>query len=104
MEQKKDTAHSHRSDSRNGNFKAVISDSDSDSAASLWEASWKEASCKDRWRAAFLSTNESNVFAIEATGNREGAQQGFGIRAIVTFGGNTGYRYVYYKSPAQVEP
>jgi len=54
--------------------------------------------------AAFLSTNESNVFSIEATGNREGAQQGFGIRAIVTLGGNTGYRYVYYKSPAQVEP
>ena len=76
-----------------------IPGSSSDSAASLWEAS-----CKDRWRAAFLSTNESNVFAIEATGNREGAQQGFGIRAIVTLGGNTGYRYVYYKSPAQVEP
>jgi general secretion pathway protein K len=54
--------------------------------------------------AAFLSTSESNVFSIEATGNREGARQGYGIRAIVTLDGNTGYRYVYYKSPAQVEP
>ena len=59
---------------------------------------------KNPQAAAFLSTNESNVFSIEATGNREGAQQGFGIRAIVTLDGNTGYRYVYYKSPAQVEP
>jgi len=54
--------------------------------------------------AAFLTTNESNVFAIDATGNREGGQQRYGIRAIVILDGNTGYRYVYYKSPAQVEP
>ena len=54
--------------------------------------------------AAFLSTTESNIFSIEATGNREGAQQGYGIRAIVTIEGSTGYRYVYYKSPARVEP
>jgi len=54
--------------------------------------------------AAFLSTSESNVFAIDATGNREGGHQGYGIRAIVILDGNTGYRYVYYKSPAQVEP
>jgi general secretion pathway protein K len=53
---------------------------------------------------AFLSTGESNMFSIEATGNREGKQQGYGIRAIVTIEGSTGYRYVYYKSPAQVEP
>jgi general secretion pathway protein K len=52
--------------------------------------------------AAFLTTQESNVFAIEATGNREGGEKGYGIRAIVTLDGNTGYRYVYYKSPAQV--
>ena len=59
---------------------------------------------KNPQAAAFLSTNESNVFSIEATGNREGTQQGYGIRAIVTLDGNTGCRYVYYKSPAQVEP
>ena len=53
---------------------------------------------------AFLGTSESSVFSIDVTGNREGAQQGYGIRAIVTLDGNTGYRYVYYKSPAQVEP
>jgi general secretion pathway protein K len=53
---------------------------------------------------AFLSTDESNVFSIEATGNREGTEQGYGIRAIVTVEGTAAYRYLYYKSPAQVEP
>jgi general secretion pathway protein K len=53
---------------------------------------------------AFLSTDESNVFSIEAIGNREGTQQGYGIRAIVTVEGTAAYRYLYYKSPAQVEP
>jgi general secretion pathway protein K len=54
--------------------------------------------------AAFLSTSESNIFSVEATGNREGTARGYGIRAIVIMEGNAGYRYVYYKSPAQVEP
>jgi hypothetical protein len=53
---------------------------------------------------AFLSTDESNVFSIEAIGNREGTPQGYGIRAIVTVEGTAAYRYLYYKSPAQVEP
>jgi general secretion pathway protein K len=53
---------------------------------------------------SFLTTGESNIFCIEATGNREGRQQGYGIRAIMTLDPTTGYRYVYYKSPAQVEP
>ncbi len=53
---------------------------------------------------ALLSTSESNVFRIRATDNREGAQRGCGISAIVSLDESTGYRYVYYKSPAQVEP
>jgi hypothetical protein len=47
---------------------------------------------------------EKSAVAIEATGNREGGTQGYGIRAIVTLDGTAGYRYVYYKSPARVEP
>ncbi len=57
---------------------------------------------KDPVATTFLSTAESTVFGIQATGNREGGQQGYGIRAIVTLDGNTGYRYIYYKSPAPV--
>jgi general secretion pathway protein K len=52
----------------------------------------------------YLSVTDSNIFAIEATGNSEGGPKGYGIRAIVTFEAGTGYRYLYYKSPAQVEP
>jgi general secretion pathway protein K len=59
---------------------------------------------KDPVTTTFLSTNESTVFGIDATGNREGGQQGYGIRAIITLDGNTGYRYIYYKSPTQVGP
>ena len=53
---------------------------------------------------AYLSADDSSVFSVGATGNREGGQKGYAIRAIVTIEGTTGYRYLYYKSPAQVEP
>jgi len=54
----------------------------------------------------YLSASESNTFSISTTGDREGGQHGYGIRAIVTFDGSStgGYRYLYYKSPAQVQP
>ena len=52
----------------------------------------------------FLGTTASSVFCIEATGNREGAPVGYGVRAIVSLEGDAGYRYLYYKSPAQVTP
>ncbi|MCG6537562.1 MAG: general secretion pathway protein GspK, partial [Syntrophales bacterium LBB04] len=53
---------------------------------------------------SYLGTADSTVFCIEATGNREGGQRGYGIKAIVSLDGPAGYRYLYYKSPAQVEP
>ncbi len=59
---------------------------------------------KDQATASFLSTSESTVFSIEAIGNRQGGQQGYGIKAIVSLDGSAGYRYIYYKSPAKVEP
>ena len=52
----------------------------------------------------YLSVADSNIFSIEATGNSEGGPKGYGIKATVTLEAGSGHRYLYYKSPAQVEP
>ncbi len=53
---------------------------------------------------SYLATTDSNTFAIDAVGKTVEGQRGYGIKAIVALEGPAKYRYVYYKSPAQVGP
>jgi general secretion pathway protein K len=53
---------------------------------------------------SYLTNSDSNTFAIDARGKTGEGQKGYGIRAILMVEGAAKYRYVYYKSPAQVGP
>lgn len=57
-----------------------------------------------RLMGSYLTIGDSNTFAIDATGKTGEGQTGYGIRAILMVEGAAKYRYVYYKSPAQVGP
>ena len=49
--------------------------------------------------APYISTGGSNVFTIDASGNKGDKNSSFAIRATVTITGNNKYTYVYYKVP-----
>jgi general secretion pathway protein K len=50
----------------------------------------------------------SGTFSIESTGYRESRKRGYAVAATVVFGGRNmrphEYRYVHYKSPAEIQP
>jgi len=50
---------------------------------------------------SYLTSSDSNTFAIDATGKTVEGQKGYGIKAILVVEDAAKYRYVYYKSPAQ---
>ena len=52
---------------------------------------------------SFASTTQP-VFSVEATGYKEAPKKGYSILATVAFDGPQQYRYVYYKSPAEIVP
>lgn len=45
----------------------------------------------------------SNVYTIESGGYKSSEKSAFTIRATVVFDGNNKYKYIYYKSPANVK-
>jgi general secretion pathway protein K len=49
-----------------------------------------------------FDSNAQGVFSVEATGYKEAPEKGYAIRATVAFDGSNKYRYVYYKSPAEM--
>jgi general secretion pathway protein K len=51
----------------------------------------------------YINTKESDTFTIEAVGYKGNEKAGYAIRATVVIAGNNNYRYVYYKSPADIE-
>jgi general secretion pathway protein K len=46
----------------------------------------------------------STIYAIESTGMRPGGEKGYSIVATVAIEGRDPYRYLYYKSPADLSP
>ncbi len=50
----------------------------------------------------FIGTGESNTFTVEATGFTDSEKKGYSIRTVLTFEGGHQYRYLYYKSPAEI--
>ena len=50
--------------------------------------------------APYLTTDEGNIYTIEAEGHRENDRAGYPIKATVIVDSNNKYRYLYYKSPA----
>jgi general secretion pathway protein K len=53
--------------------------------------------------AEYITTGDSNLFTIEATGHKENEKGVYTIRATVMISGDNTYRYVYYKSPAALK-
>ena len=51
----------------------------------------------------FINTAGSNTFSIEAIGHKGSKKGGYAIKATVVIAGNNNYRYVYYKSPANIK-
>jgi len=51
---------------------------------------------------SFVGPTASNTFTIDAAGYKGSAKQGYAVRATVVIEGNNKYRYLYYKSPAEV--
>ena len=54
--------------------------------------------------AAFVPGGGSAVFTVEATGYKDGRKRGHAILATVSFDSPQQYRYLYYKSPAEMIP
>lgn len=50
----------------------------------------------------YLNTTESNIFTIVSIGHKGDEKKGYAIKATVIVEGNNKYRYLYYKSPAQI--
>ena len=51
----------------------------------------------------FISTTDSNVFAIEVSGYRENEKKNYQLKAIVSIEGNGNYTVLSYQSPADIE-
>jgi len=51
----------------------------------------------------FINISGSNTFSIEAVGYKGSEKGGYAIKATVVIAGNNNYRYVYYKSPANIK-
>ncbi len=51
---------------------------------------------------SFVGPTASNTFTIDAAGYKGNNKQGYAVRATVGIEGNNKYRYLYYKSPAEV--
>ncbi len=51
---------------------------------------------------SFVRPTASNTFTIDAAGYKGDNKQGYAVRATVGIEGNNKYRYLYYKSPAEV--
>jgi hypothetical protein len=49
----------------------------------------------------FAAVIESTTYTIEAIGYKDNERKGYPIRATVILHGPGGYRYLYYKSPAE---
>jgi len=52
----------------------------------------------------FGSTAGSPVYGIEATGHKGDPQKGYSVAAAIAFDSPHQYHYVYYKSPAVIQP
>ncbi|MCL5023904.1 MAG: hypothetical protein M1497_11160, partial [Nitrospirae bacterium] len=50
----------------------------------------------------FVGFADSSTFTIESVGHKGDETKGYAIKATITLEGNGGYRFDYYKSPAQV--
>lgn len=53
-------------------------------------------------RAQYFNTGEVSTFTITAIGHKGDEKKGYAIKATVMIEGNNKYRYLYYKSPAQI--
>jgi general secretion pathway protein K len=53
---------------------------------------------------SFVPNAAQGVFSVEAMGYKEDPKKGYAILATVAFDGSNKYRYVYYKSPAEIMP
>jgi general secretion pathway protein K len=53
----------------------------------------------------YISTSDSNVYAIEALGYKEkdNDKKGYPLKAIIMIEGNDRYRILYYQSPANIK-
>lgn len=52
--------------------------------------------------AQYFNTGEVSTFTITAIGHKGDEKKGYAIKATVMVEGNNKYRYLYYKSPAQI--
>ena len=50
----------------------------------------------------YLTIIEGNTYAIEAVGYKTDERKGHAIKAVVAIEGNNKYKYLYYKSPANI--
>jgi general secretion pathway protein K len=50
----------------------------------------------------YLSMTEGNTYAIEAVGYKTDERKGHTTKAVVAIEGNNKYKYLYYKSPANI--
>jgi len=53
--------------------------------------------------APYIDTSGSITFGIEAVGHKGGEKGGYAIKATVTIAGTNIFKYVYYKSPANIK-
>jgi type II secretory pathway component PulK len=51
----------------------------------------------------FISTTDSNIFAIEVSGYRENEKKNYQLKAIVSIEGNGNYTVLSYQSPADIK-
>jgi hypothetical protein len=51
----------------------------------------------------YISTTDSNVFAIEVSGYRENEKKNYQLKAIVSIEGNGNYTVLSYQSPADIK-
>jgi hypothetical protein len=53
----------------------------------------------------YISTSDSNVYAIEVLGYKEkdNDKKGYPLKAIIMIEGNDHYRILYYQSPANIK-
>lgn len=50
----------------------------------------------------YLTITEGNTYAIEAAGYKTDERKGHATKAVVVIEGNNKYKYLYYKSPANI--
>jgi general secretion pathway protein K len=50
----------------------------------------------------YITYADSNTFTIEAIGHKGDSAKGYAVKATVTLQGSSQYKFVYYKSPANI--